>query len=255
VPSGDLTRSASRRGLFFASFVFSKTQCQTPSLSSTVNIPSNSNLQTKKDYLDYLSTKYGWTFSYNASQLNVDGAIRLPNQISSIQSVLEQIFPENELQITFQQPKKIILQTKGLKQKTYFLSGNITDKVSGESIFGAIIIDNNSGKQVLSNEKGYYIMELPKGNVDLEIDYIAYKKNKQIITIDRDVKLNFELENDNLLDTIRIQNEFFVLLAQNRLTRTYFKANHKLVQSIILNLNSFHFEHLPPPGEEDSFFA
>ena len=192
--------------MIFASFVFSKTQCQTPSLSSTVNIPSNSNLQTKKDYLDYLSTKYGWTFSYNASQLNVDGAIRLPNQISSIQSVLEQIFPENDLQITFQQPKKIILQTKGLKQKTYFLSGNITDKVSGESIFGAIIIDNNSGKQVLSNEKGYYIMELPKGNVDLEIDYIAYKKTKQIITIDRDLKLNFELENDNLLDTIRIQN-------------------------------------------------
>lgn len=71
------------------------------------------------------------------------------------------------------------------------------------------------------------------------------------------IRCVFEKENKilSVFDTIRIQNEFFVLLAQNRLTRTYFKANHKLVQSIILNLNSFHFEHLPPPGEEDSFFA
>ena len=144
--------------LIFASFVFSKTQSQTLSLSSTVVIPTNNNLQTKKDYLDFLTTKYGWTFSYNASQLDVDGKIRLPYQISTIQSVLEQIFPENELQITFQKPKKIIIQTIGTKQKTFILSGNITDKNSGESIFGAIIIDKNSGKQVLSNEKGYYII-------------------------------------------------------------------------------------------------
>lgn len=70
------------------------------------------------------------------------------------------------------------------------------------------------------------------------------------------VRCVFEKKNKILagLDTFRIQNEFFILLAQNRLTRISLKANHRLVQSIFLNINFIHFKH-PQPAEEDSFSA
>ncbi|HNV29484.1 MAG TPA: hypothetical protein PKJ83_10140 [Cyclobacteriaceae bacterium] len=71
------------------------------------------------------------------------------------------------------------------------------------------------------------------------------------------VRCVFEKENKILAvhDNFRIRNEFFILQAQNRLTRISLKANHRLVQSIISNINFIHFKHRPQPAEEDSFSA
>ncbi len=71
------------------------------------------------------------------------------------------------------------------------------------------------------------------------------------------VRCVFEKENKILavLDNFRIRNEFFILQVQNRLTRISLKANHRLVQSIISNINFIHFKHRPQPSEEDSFSA
>jgi len=71
------------------------------------------------------------------------------------------------------------------------------------------------------------------------------------------VRCVFEKENKIIavLDTFRIQNEVFILQAQNRLTRISFKANHRLMQSITSNINFTHFKHRPQPAEEDSISA
>lgn len=68
------------------------------------------------------------------------------------------------------------------------------------------------------------------------------------------VRCVFEKKNKILraLDTFRIQNEFLILLAQNRRSHISYSTNQKQVQSIIPNINFTHFKHRPQPAEEDS---
>lgn len=49
---------------------------------------------------------------------------------------------------------------------------------------------------------------------------------------------------------LTFQNEFFFLLAQNRLTRVLCKANQKLIQSIIPAINSIYFVHRPQLADD-----
>jgi hypothetical protein len=176
-------------------------------LSFTTLIPSDQSLHTKKDYLDYLTAQYGWTFSYNANSLAVDEPVKLNYQISTLESVLGQIFANEQLVITIQPPKKIILQSKGKKRKDIILSGTITDQNTGESIFGAIVLESKSGISAITNEKGYFIMELPKGSeAHLTSSYIAYLKNTTIVSLDDHKSINIKLLSNNLIDTIYVED-------------------------------------------------
>lgn len=179
---------------------------QNQALNTTTVIPAQAKLDTKRAYLDYLTEKYGWTFSYNASLLNVDVPVQLRYQISTLQSVLEQIFNTENIQAIFVPPQKIILQYKGPKIKEFLISGIITDAESGESIYGAIVSEKHSGISVLSNEKGYYIIKIPAGIALIEVTYLAYKKSSKSQQITANSTINFTLESDNFLDTIVIDN-------------------------------------------------
>lgn len=174
--------------------------------SITIVIPARHELKTKKDYLDFVTERYGWTFSYNANQVNVNENIKLDYQISNLRLVLEQLFDKHEIAFLVQPSKKIILQVKPQKVKEFNLFGIVTDKFSGESIFGAVVYDHKSGRQVLTNEKGYYIIQVPEGEIHLEADYIAYKKHISTISMKANTSYNISLENENLIDTIRIKN-------------------------------------------------
>jgi outer membrane cobalamin receptor len=189
-------------GVFYITSSFGQTDIN----NITIVIPARHELKSKKDYLDFITDRYGWTFSYNANQVDVTGTIKLDYQISNLRLVLEQLFDNDEIAFIVLPSKKIILQVKPPKLKEYSISGIVTDKWSGESIFGAVIFDHKSGRQVLTNEKGYYIMRLPEGESKLEVNYIAYKRQITPIQIKAAMTLNVSLENENLIDTIRIKN-------------------------------------------------
>lgn len=179
---------------------------QNQTLNTTTVIPAQGKLNTKREYLDYLTEKYGWTFSYNASLLNVDLPVQLKYQISTLESVLDQIFDSENIQVILVPPRKIILQYKGPKIKEYLISGIVKDAETGESIYGAIISEKHSGISVLSNEKGYYVIKIPTGTTLLEASYLAYKKSSYSQQTLYNSVVNFSLDSDNFLDTIVIDN-------------------------------------------------
>ncbi|MBL0100543.1 MAG: carboxypeptidase-like regulatory domain-containing protein [Saprospiraceae bacterium] len=76
--------------------------------------------------------------------------------------------------------------------------------MSGESVSGALVVEKHSGISVLTNEKGYYIMDLPQGEASLEVRYLGYKPSAVTITIQKNTMLDLPMTSDNLLDTIVI---------------------------------------------------
>ena len=76
----------------------------------------------------------------------------------------------------------------------YTISGFVSDAATGESLIGANIIDIYSQQGTVSNEYGFFSLNLPRGWIDVRISYLGYE-NQQItleLTENRLYKLPLE---------------------------------------------------------------
>ena len=84
-------------------------------------------------------------------------------------------------------------QTRG----TATISGYITDLTSGETLIGAGVLVEGSGKKVqtgaVTNAYGYYTLTLPKGKTTLQYSYMGYGSVLEEIDLQRDTTLNMAL--------------------------------------------------------------
>ena len=62
-----------------------------------------------------------------------------------------------------------------LQQKEITLSGFVRDGESGEILAGVTIIETNLKTGTATNEYGYYTLNIPPGNWELQLSYIGYK--------------------------------------------------------------------------------
>lgn len=175
--------------------------------NKNINIESVKTPKRIKDWLQYITEKYDVVFSYNANSVNDEKWINPRIKSGKLQIVLYAIFEGENLSLTFIAPNKIVLQVIPKLLKEITISGTVVDVVSGESIFGAIVLEKNSGTSVLTNEKGYYIMSVPKGELHLEVSYFTYQNNQLRYNAQEHAKIDFRLAINILLDTVVIQNE------------------------------------------------
>lgn len=180
--------------------------CQNDILNTEIVIDDHIKAASKKDLLIYISEKYNIVFSYNANLLDDSGQADLKILNGPIREILISIFNNRQLILIPALPNKIILQSKGLKPKEITVHGLIYDKDSGESIYGAVIYEKHSNLSVISNEKGYFNIDLPAGRAIFEIRYIGYATGNLLIDLSKSIRVDIPMTNDNLLDTIIIQD-------------------------------------------------
>lgn len=89
-----------------------------------------------------------------------------------------------------------------LSAQNYTISGYITDVKSSETIIGASIFDNLSGKGAASNTFGFYSLTLPKGEVDIHFSHVSYTPQSLAFTLSSDTIINILFEETNLLQEV-----------------------------------------------------
>ncbi|WP_194527431.1 TonB-dependent receptor [Zobellia roscoffensis] len=87
----------------------------------------------------------------------------------------------------------LLVSTYGIAQENYTVSGKISDKEDGETLFGASVFLEGTTIGVVTNEYGFYSITAPKGNYRLLISYMGYSEEYQEITLDKNQKLDFEI--------------------------------------------------------------
>ena len=87
----------------------------------------------------------------------------------------------------------LFIGTAVTAQSDYSLSGTISDKSNGETLFGASVFLKGTTNGVVTNEYGFYSITAPKGNYTLVISYLGYTDLNQEISLDRDQKQDFEI--------------------------------------------------------------
>ncbi len=77
------------------------------------------------------------------------------------------------------------------------ISGNITDKKTGEDLIGATVFVKELQNGTSSNVYGFYSISLEKGDYTLVFSYIGYQQLEKTINLTEDITLNIELEPTN----------------------------------------------------------
>ena len=87
------------------------------------------------------------------------------------------------------------------------VSGTITDAKTGETLIGATILDEGSGKGTVSNAYGRYSLTLHADSVHLRISYIGYQTQHHTLKMRGDRQLNIVLMPAVELDEVTITAE------------------------------------------------
>ncbi len=79
-------------------------------------------------------------------------------------------------------------------QNKFTLSGSLKNGLNGESLIGVSVLIKETGTGALSNAYGFYSITLPPGDYTVEYSFIGYNKFTQTIHLDRNIKIDAELE-------------------------------------------------------------
>ncbi|AEI52205.1 TonB-dependent receptor [Runella slithyformis] len=91
-------------------------------------------------------------------------------------------------------------------QEKFTISGTLRDKASGEELIGATVVVKeipNTGKA--ANEYGFYSITLPKGSYTLKGTYIGYEEMTKTVNLDKNLKIDWELESGKMLEAVVIK--------------------------------------------------
>ena len=87
------------------------------------------------------------------------------------------------------------------------VSGTITDATTGETLIGATILDETSGKGTVSNAYGRYTLTLKEDTALLRISYIGYRTEHRNMSLRGNRQLNIALSPSVELDEVTITAE------------------------------------------------
>ncbi|WP_228237312.1 TonB-dependent receptor [Allomuricauda sp. M10] len=78
-------------------------------------------------------------------------------------------------------------------QTNHTISGTITDKSNGETLYGASVFLDGTTIGGVTNEYGFYSVTAPEGDYVLSISYMGYSEIRMKIHLNRDIKNDVEI--------------------------------------------------------------
>lgn len=81
-----------------------------------------------------------------------------------------------------------------LGQQKYTLSGSITEGNSNETLIGVTVAFPELKTGVTTNEYGFYSITLSEGTYTVLVSYLGFKEVKELITLTKDRRIDFKLE-------------------------------------------------------------
>lgn len=148
--------------------------------------------------LTELEKQSGFFFSYETNLLDDPPPVTFRVQNESFSYCLKQLFQSLPLayRITGQY---VILKHK---PRVYTISGFVRDSASYENLISATIFEKKTGTGAITNNYGFYSMNLPPGEVTLRVSYVGYKVKDFKFNLERDTMVDLSLSRVGVLKEV-----------------------------------------------------
>jgi type II secretory pathway component GspD/PulD (secretin) len=133
-------------------------QSKTPLLERDINL--NITNQPLSVAFDKIAAQTGVTFSYSPSLVNTNKIVSVKATNKSVREVLALMLDDN---VAYKASGKYIILSKAeTPGKKVTVSGYVYDKNSGKKVPNTSVYDEKSMTSAVTNEYGYYELEVPK---------------------------------------------------------------------------------------------
>lgn len=146
-------------------------------------------------------------FSYNNNILPSE-TFSGSYSVVPLREVLDDLLPRMGLSYVFQDGIVVLVVGKRRRpSQLRTVSGYVEDVQSGERLIGASVYDLRSRQGVITNQFGYFSLQLPADSVKLVVSMVGYAVDARRFKLSRDSRFNIELVPDLSLETIVINDE------------------------------------------------
>lgn len=150
---------------------------------------------TFNDLLSLIKDQTGYNATYPSESQLESKKVYLGKKSYQLEFILDKICLQLQLKY------KIIGQQVAFKKippKKITISGYIKDKRNGEDLIGATCYIKELKTGTVTNPYGFYSLSIPSGYYTISFSFLGTKTQTQLIKLEKDTKLNIELDADNL---------------------------------------------------------
>ena len=90
----------------------------------------------------------------------------------------------------------LLLSLSSLFAQEHTLSGKLSDKSNGETLYGVSVYLNGKSIGTTSNEYGFYSLSLQEGSYTVIYSFLGFNTIEKEIELNKDVTFNLELEEE-----------------------------------------------------------
>lgn len=87
----------------------------------------------------------------------------------------------------------LLFGTLSYAQEKFTVNGYVRDSATGETVIGATVTVDKSGRAISTNQYGYYALTLDSGVYDLTISHVSYQSKQQSLHLTSNQKTDFLL--------------------------------------------------------------
>jgi hypothetical protein len=150
-----------------------------------------------------LQARTGVSFSFNPDLLRKYRTNDINVFMNPLGTVLKKVFSGTRLTFFLVGNDIVITEVKSEKRTVH---GHVFDRSNGEVLIGATVFIPELKAGVLTNEYGFYALNIPEGNYDLHISNLGYQTKKIWLNLTKDDQLEVELAVEaNNLSEVKIQ--------------------------------------------------
>ncbi|MFK7906284.1 MAG: carboxypeptidase-like regulatory domain-containing protein [Chitinophagales bacterium] len=153
--------------------------------------------------LQQLSKKTNTNIAFSKRFFSTQKRLSFSAKNEPLQAVLKRILASTSVHFKAQGQQIILYRDRQTIEK-YTLHGYLRDKDLGESLVAATVYCPELQKGAISNEYGYYSLNLPEGEHQLIYNYVGKKDIQQEVALTKDQRLDIELPSEDYLSEILI---------------------------------------------------
>lgn len=146
-------------------------------------------------------------FVYSDKLVEDQSLFNLRHGNRSLKSHLDLLFKGSSIAATFKGNMVVIHPketTENEPPPKFTISGYIEEKGSGERLAGAVVYDQRTRLGVITNNYGYFSLNLVADSVTLMVSYLGYQKVKLPLLLDQNQSLILHLSPNLVLETVEI---------------------------------------------------
>ncbi len=146
-----------------------------------------------EDALNVISEQTGIPFSYNPRKIPIDQKISYSAKGKTMEEVMTDLTDIVSISYEWVENQIILKPIKRLSKsadRSFTISGFITDQSNGEVLIGATVIIPSLQVGATSNVFGFYSLTVPEGNYDVIYSYIGYETSREAVDLNKSHTVN-----------------------------------------------------------------